>query len=66
MSRETGSTHTYYSAFFDTVQDFFFGQIFQFRRCELHFLILLVVLHDDRIDHGTCRVQALLDSLNST
>ena len=66
MGRESGSTHTNNSAFLDTVQDLFFRQILKCSRNKLYFLILLVIIYDDCINHCPCSIQSLLDALDGT
>ena len=66
MCREAGTTHTYNTAFFDTVQDFFLCQIFQTSLLVLNFLILLVVFDYDAVDHRSGSIQMLLNAFYGT
>ena len=66
MRREAGTAHTYYTAFFDTVQNFFFCQIFQTGLLVFDFLILLVVFDHDTVDHGSGSIQMFLDAFYGT
>lgn len=57
MGWKSCSTHTYYPALFDTVQDFFFCKVFQAGFLKFGFLVLLVIFDNNTVNHRTGSVQ---------